>query len=149
MLPLGTLEMGRRKSRFTADEQRTLLTLWSIARSPLIMGGDLRSLDEPTLSLLSNDEVLAVNQASRDNGEVFKTDAACAWRARSASGAAVYVALFNLRDSPAAVAIGLGTLGIEGTARVRDLWQRVDLEPAREMLAPAIAAHGAGLFRLS
>ncbi len=62
MLPLGVLELGRRKTRFTAEEQMTLLTLWSIARSPLIMGGDLRKLDDFTLSLLTNDEVLAVNQ---------------------------------------------------------------------------------------
>ena len=50
MLPLGVLELGRRKTRFTADEQQTLLTLWCIARSPLIIGGDLRKLDDFTLS---------------------------------------------------------------------------------------------------
>jgi alpha-galactosidase len=79
MLPLGVLEMGRRRTRFSAAEQRTLLTLWSIARSPLIMGGDLTQLDAPTLSLLSNDEVLAVNRASRNNREVFKDSGLCGW----------------------------------------------------------------------
>ena len=149
MLPLGVLEMGRRRTRLTIEEQTTLLTLWSIARSPLIMGGDLRKLDAPTLSLLANDEVLAVNQASRDNGEVFKTDASCAWRARSANGAAAYAALFNLRDSPAPVAIELAALGISGSARIRDLWRRADMDAAREVFAPTIGAHGAGLFRLT
>ena len=48
MLPFGLLEMGRRMTRFSRDEQRTVMTLWCIARSPLIMGGDLRKLDDAT-----------------------------------------------------------------------------------------------------
>lgn len=64
MLPLGCLALGACDTRFTPDEQRTLMTLWAIARSPLIMGGDLRHLDAATLALLSNREVIAVNQAS-------------------------------------------------------------------------------------
>ncbi len=77
MLPLGVLEMGKRTTRFTQDEQRTLMTLWSIARSPLIMGGDLRKLDDLTASLLTNDEVLAVNRASDGNRELFSRERAC------------------------------------------------------------------------
>ncbi|SUJ24254.1 Alpha-galactosidase A precursor [Sphingomonas paucimobilis] len=64
---LGRLALGKRDTKFTPDEQRTLMTLWSIARSPLIMGGDLRHLDAPTLALLTNRAVIAVNQASTDN----------------------------------------------------------------------------------
>ena len=52
-LQFGRLALGARDTRFTPDEQRTLMTLWSIARSPLIMGGDLRHLDEATLALLT------------------------------------------------------------------------------------------------
>jgi alpha-galactosidase len=63
MLPLGRLALGDRDTRFTPAEQQTVMTLWAIARSPLIMGGDLRHLDAPTLALLTNREVLAVNQA--------------------------------------------------------------------------------------
>jgi alpha-galactosidase len=157
MLPLGFLEMGRRKTRFTADEQVTLLTLWSIARSPLIMGGDLRKLDDPTVSLLTNDEVLAVNQSSRDNREVFRADGLAAWCAKSARGSDVYVAVFNLRDaaptaagaSTAAVSVQLAELGMRGPARVRDLWRRSDLEIVQDAFAPQIPCHGAALFRLS
>jgi hypothetical protein len=158
MLPLGVLELGRRKTRFTADEQVTLLTLWCIARSPLIMGGDLRKLDDFTLSLLTNDEVLAVNQASRDNREVFRADGLAAWTAKAAHGGDIYVALFNLRDpAPTAadagawapVSIRLEELGLHGTARARDLWRRSDLGRVEDVFAPQIACHGAGLFRLS
>ena len=74
MLPLGLLALGPARHRFTPDEQRTLMTLWAIARSPLIMGGDLRQLDEATLALLTNAEVLAVNQHSRGNRQLDRAD---------------------------------------------------------------------------
>ena len=50
MLPLGVLDLGRRQTRFTPDEQCTLMTLWSIARSPLIHGGDMTKIDDVTLA---------------------------------------------------------------------------------------------------
>jgi hypothetical protein len=76
MLPLGRISLrgfkeGERHSRLTGDEQTTLMTLWSIFRSPLMMGGDLPTLDPFTLSLLTNEEVLAVDQQSAGNHELF------------------------------------------------------------------------------
>lgn len=152
MLPLGTLDMGRRKTRLTRDEQVTLMTLWSIARSPLIMGGDLRKLDDFTLSLLTNDDVLAVNRSSRDNRELFRKDGLAAWCAAAANGSDRYVALFNLRGSasrPSRVPVRLSELGLGGTVRVHDLWARRDVAELRETFAPAVPAHGAGFYRMS
>jgi alpha-galactosidase len=148
MLPLGVLELGRRKTRFSAEEQQTMLTLWSIARSPLIMGGDLRKLDDFTLSLLTNDEVLAVNQYGVGSRELFRKDGLAAWSAQSPSQD-IYVAAFNLRDAAASIPIPLSELGIGGMARVRDLWRRMDLPAVQGELSPRIPAHGAGLYRLS
>jgi hypothetical protein len=76
------------------------MTLWSIARSPLIMGGDLRHLDAPTLALLTNREVLAVNQASRDNRPHFMADNTPIWSARDEASGDFYVALFNTGSKP-------------------------------------------------
>jgi len=146
MLPLGVLEMGKRTTRFTPDEQRTLLTLWSIARSPLIMGGDLRKLDDFTASLLTNDEVLLVNQASSENRQIFRDSASAMWQAKAANGDA-YIATFNLRD--AATPLTLAQPGLRGPMRGRDLWQQRDLGVLRDRFAPAIPAHGAALYRLS
>jgi alpha-galactosidase len=148
MLPLGVLELGRRKTRFTAEEQRTMLTLWCIARSPLIMGGDLRKLDDFTLSLLTNDEVLAVNQYGVGSRELFRNDGLAAWSAKSSSQD-TYVATFNLRDAAAAIPIKLSELGIGGIVRVRDLWRRMDLATVQGEFSPQISAHGAGLYRLA
>jgi hypothetical protein len=153
MLPLGVLEMGKRKTRFTADEQKTLLTLWSIARAPLIMGGDLRKLDDLTLSLLTNDEVLAVDQASSGNAELYLRDGLAAWQAKAPDGGR-YVALFNLREptpqaTSAPVPVTLADLALHGPVRVRDLWARQDLPATKDVFAPEIACHGAGLYRLA
>jgi hypothetical protein len=98
MLPIGMIDMGRR-TWFSHEEQVTLLTLWCIARSPLMIGADLTRLDEPTLNLLTNDEVLAVNQASSGNHQLFRRrDGGVAWVA-DARGGGKYVALFNTRDA--------------------------------------------------
>ncbi len=98
MLPLGTLVMGERTTRYTEDEQRTLMTLWSIARSPLMHGGDLTKTDPFTLSLLTNDEVLAVNQHSVDNRPRFDREGLIAWTAKEPKSGDLYLALFNARD---------------------------------------------------
>jgi alpha-galactosidase len=98
MLPFGVLDLGRRSSRFTPDEQRTVMTLWAIARSPLMHGGDMTKMDDFTLSLLTNPEVLGVNQDSRDNRPLFDDQGLIAWAAAPASGPDRFVALFNARD---------------------------------------------------
>jgi hypothetical protein len=76
MLPLGRIgiraERGEnRAARFTRDEQRMPMSLWTIAQAPLMFGGDLPSTDDSTLSLISNDEVLAVDQHSAGAGEKY------------------------------------------------------------------------------
>ncbi len=149
MLPLGRLALGERNTRFTPDEQRTLMTLWSIARSPLIMGGDLRHLDAPTLALLTNREVLAVNQASTDNRPWFVADDTRVWSARPQGSNDRYVALFNTGDRPREVGIPLATLGLSASVRVRDLWARADAAPARTTISRMLPSHGAALLRLS
>ncbi|MFL6735191.1 MAG: glycoside hydrolase family 27 protein, partial [Sphingomicrobium sp.] len=149
MLPLGRLALGERDTKFTPDEQRTVMTLWSIARSPLIMGGDLRHLDAPTLALLTNREVLAVNQRSTDNRPVFVADGMRAWIARPEGGADRYLALFNLRDKAAEVSVDLRWLGLGRSVRVRDLWANRDLGPMQTRVSQQLGPHGAGLYRLS
>ena len=149
MLPLGRLALGSRDTKFTLHEQRSLMTLWSIARSPLIMGGDLRHLDAATLALLTNREVLAVNQESTDNQPHFIEDGMRVWTARSARRQARYLALFNMADKEREVGVDLRWLGISSPAHVRDLWARADLGTMRGHVAQRLGAHGAGLYRLT
>jgi hypothetical protein len=103
MLPLGRVGIrahvgNDRMSNLTQDEQRTLMSLWSISRSPLMFGGDLPSNDAFTLSLLTNPEVIAVDQHSSNNRQLFRTDDKVAWVADAPNGGK-YLAVFNLNDS--------------------------------------------------
>ncbi len=161
MLPLGTLEQGKRQTRFTPDEQITMLTLWSIARSPLILGADLTKLDADTLALITNDEVIAVNQAGGQGRQLFDHDGLIAWRSEAPDGSC-YLALFNTRNVPtgdnvrpasgAPVEVKLAELGIAVSVRIRDLWKRQDLDSAAVAdgrFGPRINWHGAGLYRLT
>ena len=100
MLPLGNVRAVQPKgwTHFTTNEQFTLMTLWSIARSPLIMGGHLPNNDPFTLSLLTNDAVIAVNQRSANNRQLFRTNDLIAWVADVPASRDKYVALFNARE---------------------------------------------------
>jgi alpha-galactosidase len=148
MLPLGRLALGDRDTRFTPDEQRTLMTLWAIARSPLIMGGDLRHLDEPTMALLTNREVLAVNQASTHNQPHFWEDGTRIWTARPEEGEGHYLALFNTRAEPRELRVPLAGLGLPVGGTVRDLWKGHALMAAGEVFTVTLPPHGAGLYRI-
>ena len=94
MLPFGILEFTR-KTRFTKEEQQLCMTLWCIGRSPLILGGDMTKLDEWTLNLLTNKEVIAVNQQSENNRQLFQDGDFYAWTADVPNSKDKYVALFN------------------------------------------------------
>jgi alpha-galactosidase len=155
MLPLGMIRQGKSMTRFTHDEQYTLITLWSIFRSPLIFGGDLTKMDDFTLSLITNDEVLAVDQHSSGNHELFNTNGQMAWIADVPGSPDKYLALFNLRDKGtsadpgAPVIVKFADLGISGSFKARDLWQHKDLGPVGDTLSPSIPWHGAALYRIS
>ena len=109
MLPLGRLgiraERGDdRRSRFTRDEQYTLMTLWSIFRSPLMFGGDLPSNDAFTLALLTNKRVLAMHRNSANNRQLFRHDDLVAWTADDPATGDKFLALFNAQDQQLAPA---------------------------------------------
>jgi alpha-galactosidase len=169
MLPVGSLRLwkdGVHWTKFTRDEQITLMTLWSIARSPLIVGGNLPDNDEFTLSLLTNDEVIAVNQHSEKNRHVFKRGDQIAWMAQVPRSTDVNLALFNASSPPrrknaaagaraeppatraAAVLVSLKDLGLAGPCRVRDLWSHRDLGTEKDTISVTINPHGAVLYRL-
>jgi len=106
MLPLGKIGLRAERgdprwSGFTKDEQYTLMTLFSIFRSPLMFGGDLPSNDEFTLALISNKEVLYVNQRSANGKELFRKNDLIAWSADDPKTGDKFLALFNASDQKA------------------------------------------------
>jgi hypothetical protein len=158
MLPIGAIQASKPggHTHFTHDEQYTLLTLWSMARSPLIFGGHLPNTDDFTLSLITNDEVIAVDQRSTPGKQLFRREDLIAWVADVPDSPDKYLAVFNARgreissaDTSATVPIDLRKIGVNGPCTVRDLWKHENLGTFSGQFAPAIVFHGAGLFRLT
>lgn len=97
MLPIGIIDFNR-PTHFTQNEQYTLMSLWSIARSPLIFGGDMTKLDDFTKQMLTNPEVLKVNQESTNNRQVSNDGNLIVWAADIPGSEDKYVALFNAQS---------------------------------------------------
>jgi len=184
MLPLGRIgiraERGDpRMTKFTRDEQYTLMTLWAIFRSPMFFGGDLPGNDSFTLSLLTNKAVMNVLKYSANNRQLYHSDDLVAWVADVPKSGDKYLAVFNTRDVPGADSVGVGgngivgggvvaggvgggvsaqglpvpvklsDIGMDAGCRVVDLWTGKRLGWFEGSFAPLIRWHGAGLYRLS
>lgn len=156
MLPLGRIgiraERGDpRMSRLTPDEQRTLMTLWVIFRSPLFFGGHLPDNDAFTLSLLTNKNVLDVLRYSSNNKPLFNNDHQAAWVATDTRNGAVYLALFYHGDAHAseAISISLTDLDIHSTVQLTDLWTGKSLGSTSDKISVDVPKHGAVLLKVS
>ncbi|MEW1683213.1 CBM35 domain-containing protein [Streptomyces sp. NPDC093594] len=133
----------------TKAERQSYATLWAIAKSPLYTGDDLTKLDSYGLSLLTNREVIAINQAGAPPAApVTASDPQQVWAARNPDGTYT-VALFNLADAPASVTANWSALGFTGKASVRDVWNREKLGTYRYKITQALPAHGSRLFTVT
>jgi alpha-galactosidase len=155
MLPLGYLGPApgwgttARNSRLTHDEQRTLMTLWCIFRSPLMLGGNLPRSDEWMKSLLTNPEVFFVDQRSNESHQVIGTDEIVVWLARAPEGKQFFVAVFNRSEKEQTARYEWKKLGlVENNYKLRDLWQHRDLGPKKSLVVP-LAPHSCVLYRLA
>jgi len=97
MLPIGIVDF-KRPTNFTKNEQYTLMSMWAIGRSPLIFGGDMTKLDEFTKEMLTNPEMLKVNQQSTNNRQVSRDKNLIVWTADVPNSKDKYVALFNAQS---------------------------------------------------
>jgi hypothetical protein len=153
MLPLGRIglraERGEaRNTRFTQDEARTVMSLWSIAQSPLIFGGDLPTSDDFTISLLTNDEVLAVDQKGIRGYPFWQSGSMVAWTAETGTANDRYLAVFNTGERPSSLRVDWGALKLPGSCVLRDLWQKADLGGIETGYTFRLAPHASGLYRV-
>ncbi len=133
-------------SRFTDDEKHTLLTLWSIFRSPLMIGGNLLELDELTLKLLTNREILAVNQKSSNNREISLRDSISIWTADNKENGMKYIAVMNISNTTRTIVLPLENSGVTKKLKVRDLWNKTEIGKTENVYSVTIPPHGAGLY---
>ena len=133
----------------TPDEQYTHVSLWCLLDAPLLIGCDMTKFDDFTLSLLTNDEVLAVNQdpLGKQAGRV-KTDGQIQVWAKDMSDGSKAVGFFNLGPAEASYTATLSDLGLTGKQTVRDLWRQKDIGDFDTSVPMTIASHGAVLYQI-
>ncbi|MDD3277946.1 MAG: glycoside hydrolase family 27 protein [Lachnospiraceae bacterium] len=155
MLPIGHLSikgcehgLGERLTRFTKEEQRTMFTLWSIFRSPMMLGCELTDLDEWSLGLLKNDDVLGLLKNSRGAHQAVRVDDLIVWTAHDEQGHS-YVAIFNTAGWTNTYAVYLDKLGLSGSFEVYDMWEQRTVDTVQEKLTATILSHDAKLYRLT
>lgn len=152
MLPVGRIRItadGKGAyTRFTQDEQITMMTLWAMFRSPLMIGAEMRDNDDFTLSLLTNRDVLRLTTNSYGATQLFRDDQKAAWQSFDDDGS-VYAALFNLSDAAATVSLGLDGMEIPGGAySVRELWTGKGMGVTDAYIRADLPPHGAALYKL-
>jgi hypothetical protein len=145
---LGPLEIGNPTTTgLSGVEQQSALTLWAMANSPLYLGGDMSAIDTDGINLLTNDEVLAVDQsgvpATQLSGGLTPV-----WVSDLGNGA-FYIALFNLHAFPTEVTVRWKDLGFVDASNVRDVWNRKDLGKSTQKFSSVLPGHGARLLRVS
>ena len=143
------LEIGN--GGMTADEYRTHLSLWSLLAAPLLAGNDLRSMSDETKSILTNTDVIAIDQDSDGKPAKRISDAASTAVVviRPLHDGSVAVGLFNRAEQPQTISVKLEALGLEGqNLHARDLWKHANVELAGDSYQAAVPAHGVVLLKV-
>lgn len=155
MIPLGRISIrgergGDRQSRLTKDEQKVLMTFFTIFRSPLMFGGDMPSLDPFTTSLLTNKAVLKMHRESTDVKFLFNDKEKVAVTSRNAKTGQRYLALFNLSDKAEAkeVSVKLSELGINKLSGVMDLWSGKAVQNDGKQIMVNLQPHSSVLYEV-
>jgi len=151
MLVVGKVGWGPRlhATRLTPSEQYTHITLWSLLCSPLLIGCDLTQLDDFTLSLLTNDEVIEANQDPRGQaaGRIAKEGQKEVWAKKMEDGSYA-IGLFNRGLTETEVTVNWNDLGLRGAHKVRDLWRQQDQGTFEDGYKISVRRHGAAMIRV-
>src|SRR5262249_54878638 len=132
----------------TNDERQSYMSLWAISAAPLSIGDDLTTLDEYGIQLLTNDEVITIDQLGVAGTPISTTTQQQVWRAKEADGSYV-IALFNLGDSSVPVGTKWSALGINCPASVRDLWSHTDIGIYSDGFSAHLNRHASSLLKLT
>lgn len=161
MLPFGMLGKGfggERPTNFTKEEQRTVMTLWCIFHSPLMLGAEMTKLDDWTMSLLTNRRILGLMDMNCKARQVCRDDNKVVWVSENQVIGEKYVALFNLSEEEAEVTVSVEELELSGKSDINykntgkiyaeELWDGKKSEFDSEKIADLIPAHGCRIYIL-
>lgn len=144
---LDSLEVGGAADGLSADERQSMLTFWALSASPLLVGDDLRGLDSLGMQLLTNPEVIKIDQNGLAAAPFNTASPQEVWAALEPDGSYA-VGLFNLSSVAASIDVPWSSLGFTGAATVRDLWASVDLGSFQDAFSAAVNPHAARLLRI-
>ena len=152
MLPLGYLGKGfghEWKCNFTPEEQITMMTLWCIFRSPLMLGCELTKLDNETLSLLTNAKVLRLLSHSANGRQLRKNKDQAIWYSEDTEDGSFYLAFFNFTEETATLLIDASNCGLTSfdSIECQELWSNEILPSTSSSLTLEVARHGAKLIK--
>ncbi len=149
MLPVGQLGKGfgaERSSNFTPDEEHTMLTLWCLFGSPLMIGGELTKMDDRRMKLLTNREVLAMLTPECKPWQICRDEQKAIWKATNEKTGQKYVALFNLGEEEKVLSVELQAAGVDESSKLTELWTGAAAEVSDGKLQLSIPAHGCAVF---
>jgi hypothetical protein len=150
MLPVGALRQCTDPddwTKLTHAEQRTMMGLWCIMRSPLMVGAELTKNDDFTLNLLTNSALLEIEKASHCAHPLITDAEKSIWVAPRTDGKGIYVALFNLSDEQCSLSVDFDALGLQPT-KVTDIWSGEQIN-AEKTLTAVLDVHDAAVYRVS
>ena len=154
MIPFGRISLNdrphgpERMSEFTINEHYTLMSLWAIARSPLMIGSDLLSTPDSILRFFQNREILYVNQKSENGCQVLNENGQVVWMADDQYSDDNFIALFNVSDEEREVSFDLEWEMIRGKYRATDLWQKDKERIVSKKLSVRLGPHEGTIYRL-
>jgi hypothetical protein len=153
MLPIGPILQDYDQNnwtKFTQDEQITMMTLWCIFRAPLMIGGEMTGFDEFTMKLITNSDVLDMQRDARHAHQVWRKEIDgvehVLWTAMDAKGGQ-YVALFNAGEQDSTVRLQLSDVECVGVSRAKELWSGEECA-VKDALTVTLPKHGAKAYRL-
>lgn len=154
MLPIGPIAKRAmrgepRMANFTPDEQYTMFTLWCMLRSPLMLGCNISDMDDFTLQLVTNKELIAINQHSKSNHQFYSEEGVIGWFASAEDDSVDYVAIFNTGDEELSnYSFDLGILNQGTYVYGNELWTNDEINIVENMLNLNISAHGVLVYKL-
>lgn len=154
MLPVGKLGKGfgeERDTYFTREEQKTMLTLWCMFRSPLMIGAELTKLDDWTKQLLTNQDILGLEGEHCKGEQVFRDKERVVWKSVNEATKEVTVALFNLKDEEREISITAEELSVDTdlpNAVLYELWDKEEYRVQDDCIKATVPPHGVKVYRI-
>ena len=151
MLPVGALRQDYDHSnwtKFTQDEQITMLSLWCMMRAPLIVGANLPQNDAFTLQLLTNPDILEIERTTHCAHQLYRTENEIVWIAPRKDGNGIYLALFNISEEDHEIVVDPDVCGMGNMQHAKELWTQNCYE-IDSHLSCIVKKHGAAVFHLT